>query len=584
MLRGLIGLTLVYYLGRVGNEGMRKVPAFETEQLDVEDLFSDAYVFKFPLYQRPYRWGTQHAEALVNDLLDACGDGGGIDTLPAYFIGSIVLVRQSEREHLVIDGRQRLTTIAILLGVMRDLERRESERRELRDMLFDEERKVAGTPAGPRLDVKGVDGDCLNEWVMTDGATARGVDEVGDVPDRVAAVIEIISLLRQRLLGLDEAQRTRLRDFLIRRCEVVAVITSDENQGLRIFQILNTRGLPLSDVDLIKPDVLTPLSREEQEAAIRNWDEAEMALGADGMSRLLRALYVIYARRMPSDDPKKFHEEFITAVAARGHQKVVLEDIPAYGDLLVQIEEGEIPSEGDADPNRLMLALNWLNWTSEDYMPVALEILMRCGDDIAKAYRWLQGLDRTCYSFFILKNTERSSREARREVFLKALNDLSLGRDPTRESGPLYLIPEDRRRIIDSLKGPIDMPHQRRALLQRLELASTKSTHPKIDEATCEHVLPCRIKRSSNWAKTFDNRSHREHVNLLGNLVLLNKRQNELAGNKSYEEKKRMLFRSNRQRFFESAKDLRQFDEWTPAVIRERTLALAGRLASAWEL
>ncbi|WP_423415334.1 DUF262 domain-containing protein [Hyphomicrobium sp. B1] len=39
--------------------------AFETEQLDIGDLFSDAFVFSFPLYQRPYGWGPENAEALL---------------------------------------------------------------------------------------------------------------------------------------------------------------------------------------------------------------------------------------------------------------------------------------------------------------------------------------------------------------------------------------------------------------------------------------------------------------------------------------------------------------------------------------
>lgn len=53
-----------------------RVAAFDTEQFVVRDLFSDDYVFKFPLYQRPYRWGTQHAEALLNDIMEAAGTVG----------------------------------------------------------------------------------------------------------------------------------------------------------------------------------------------------------------------------------------------------------------------------------------------------------------------------------------------------------------------------------------------------------------------------------------------------------------------------------------------------------------------------
>lgn len=561
-----------------------RVPAFDTEQFVVRDLFSDDYVFRFPLYQRPYRWGTPLAETLLDDILEAAGSQGKVDDHPPYFIGSIVLVKQKERYHLVIDGRQRLTTITILLAVLRDLEKDSDDRADLHALLFDEESEVNNIPAGPRLSVTGVDGDGLMKWVIVNGATQKRPQEDEEVPERVSMVADVAALFRQRLQVLEPALRRRLRDFLIRRCEVVAVITPDENQGLRIFQVLNTRGLPLSDVDLIKPDLLTPLGYEQQERGTQVWDAAEASLGADGLARLLRALYVIYARRMPSEDPKAFHQEFITAARMRDLSKVTLEDIPTYADILGQIEQGDLPIEGDQDCNILLQGLGWLGWKSEDYLPLAMEMLARSGDDMGKAYRWLRGLDRTCYSFFILRNSDRSSRDARREVFLKALNDLSLDRDPVRESGPLDLIPEERRRILDNLTRPIETPFQRRALLQRLEAAvSGRNIHPKLDEATCEHVLPQRIWRTK-WSSSFDQRAHREHVNLLGNLVLLNKRHNEISGNKSFQEKKRTLFKSNRQRFFETAKELRKYEDWTPEVIIGRTRSMACALAQAWQL
>lgn len=560
------------------------MPAFDTEQFVVRDLFCDDYVFRFPLYQRPYRWGTRHAEVLLNDILEAAGTEGKVDDHPPYFIGSIVLVKQVERYHLVIDGRQRLTTIAILLAVLRDLEKDSDDRADLHEMLFDQEAEVHNIPPGPRLSVNGVDGEGLMKWVIVNGATQRRPGSEDEVPDRVAALTDVVALFRHRLSALDPKMRLRLRDFLIRRCELVAVVTADENQGLRIFQVLNTRGLPLADVDLIKPDLLTPLGSDVLERATQVWDDAETSLGADGMSRLLRALYVIYARRMPSDDPKKFHEDFLAAARHRDLARVTLSDIPAYGDILGQIDQGDLPTEADQDCNTLLHGLNWLGWTSEDYLPLAMEMLARSGDDMGRAYRWLKGLDRTCYMFFVLKNSDRSSRDARREVFLKALNDLSLDRDPLREGGPLDLIPEERRRMRDSLNRPIETPFQRRALLQRLEVALTPgNVHPKLDDGTCEHVLPIRTWRTK-WNKTFDDRSHREHVNLLGNLVLLNRRHNELGGNKSFPEKKRILFKSNRQRFFETAKDLRKYEDWTPEVILSRTRGMAGTLAQAWAL
>ena len=92
----------------------------EAHERAIGDIFSDAYEFEIPPYQRPYAWEEEQARELLNDLLDAMDNrdaSGGL-----YFLGSIVLVKlPTEAQAKVIDGQQRLTTLTILLSVLRDL-------------------------------------------------------------------------------------------------------------------------------------------------------------------------------------------------------------------------------------------------------------------------------------------------------------------------------------------------------------------------------------------------------------------------------------------------------------------------------
>ena len=41
----------------------------------VRKIFSNDFVFRVPLYQRPYSWTTEHAGELPSDLLDFIGQG-----------------------------------------------------------------------------------------------------------------------------------------------------------------------------------------------------------------------------------------------------------------------------------------------------------------------------------------------------------------------------------------------------------------------------------------------------------------------------------------------------------------------------
>lgn len=65
--------------------------------------------FKVPHFQRPFTWGTERIEMLINDLFDhiKSEEHGQRDS---YFAGAIVTVSNT-KEHSLIDGQQRFTTI-----------------------------------------------------------------------------------------------------------------------------------------------------------------------------------------------------------------------------------------------------------------------------------------------------------------------------------------------------------------------------------------------------------------------------------------------------------------------------------------
>ena len=94
--------------------------AISAAQKTIHEVLSPRhYQFVIPAYQRPYAWGKDQALALINDLLDAFRDSPEEE----YFLGSIVVVKRSSSsaEAEVVDGQQRLTSLAILMAVIRDL-------------------------------------------------------------------------------------------------------------------------------------------------------------------------------------------------------------------------------------------------------------------------------------------------------------------------------------------------------------------------------------------------------------------------------------------------------------------------------
>jgi len=65
-----------------------------------------------PPYQRPYAWESEQIDELWHDIIDTLDRG--------HFMGSVVLCSPDEQRPEIIDGQQRMTTIIILLSLIRD--------------------------------------------------------------------------------------------------------------------------------------------------------------------------------------------------------------------------------------------------------------------------------------------------------------------------------------------------------------------------------------------------------------------------------------------------------------------------------
>lgn len=68
--------------------------------------------FIIPIYQRKYSWGIENAKKLFEDLISISKNKN------SHFFGSIVSVYNDlarDREYIIIDGQQRITTISILI-------------------------------------------------------------------------------------------------------------------------------------------------------------------------------------------------------------------------------------------------------------------------------------------------------------------------------------------------------------------------------------------------------------------------------------------------------------------------------------
>lgn len=145
----------------------QKLKPIDAGEIQLGKLFTAEYDFAIPDYQRPYAWGKDEALQLLDDLQSALDR----DTDEPYFLGSVVLVKEKGvPDAEVIDGQQRLTTLTILLAVLRDLATVPTLSTDIQKFIEEPEVLWNDQPARPRLRLRDRDAKFFREYVQTHDA------------------------------------------------------------------------------------------------------------------------------------------------------------------------------------------------------------------------------------------------------------------------------------------------------------------------------------------------------------------------------------------------------------------------------
>lgn len=117
----------------------------KSEKLYIKDIFKRWY--RIPEYQRPYVWGKDQ----INDLLDDISFAQQNDDKSEYFLGSIVFQTKTNdsgnyQEDDLLDGQQRLTTLFLIIAVIRDLTENEQLKTTCKEIIYQDKNEFNNTP------------------------------------------------------------------------------------------------------------------------------------------------------------------------------------------------------------------------------------------------------------------------------------------------------------------------------------------------------------------------------------------------------------------------------------------------------
>jgi hypothetical protein len=554
------------------------------KEQSLSKVFSDDYVFTIPGYQRPYAWGTEQAQELLDDLVTALNAAPAqLSESAPYFLGSIVLIKpEAAPDATVVDGQQRLTTLTLLLSAIRATVQNAQVQIGISKRIYEQGDVVSATEPTYRLSLRDRDRVFFRDHIQHEGGLTKLVALNAKLPDAQARLKANAQVFLDGLSKLDEVKLTRLVQFIITRCFLVTVATPDLDSAYRIFGVLNSRGLDLSATDILKAEVIGGIQEELRDKYTQQWEDQEEDLGRDEFGDLFGHIRMVSRKAKPHGTLLKEFRDHVTPTAApiAFMDEVLLPMADAYRQLreanYASIKHAELVNE----------SLKWLNRLEfKDWVPPALAFFVRHKESPELVLRFFGDLERLSYAMLARK----SGVNERIERFSALTGAVEQGLDLSSATSPLQLSPSEQFDTYTALNGPLYETHSPRALavlLLRIDrLLSDAAAEYQHDVVSVEHVMPQQPAPNSQWQRWVPNANVHQHwVHRLGNLALLSRKKNSAASNYEFEKKKTAYFIKGGVCSFSLTTQVLQHGEWTLEVMESRQDALMAKLESHWRL
>ena len=530
-----------------------------SEKILVKDIFSKMW-FRIPEYQRPYIWGRDE----VNDLLDDLTFAQANKPEQEYFLGSFVFqskkanaeIGQDYLENDLLDGQQRMTTLLMLFACIRDLADAGSVRESCEKSIYQKGDDIDQIPERTRIvfAIRQTVQDFVDAYIKTAGGTAK-TEELGNLANKSndASIPNMARAIMEMRRYLSDPEKTiQLKEFvshLRNKVLLIYVATESLDDAFRLFMILNDRGVPLRNSDILKSMNLGALDQDKDKIRYAKlWEEAEGALGEefDRFMNYLRTILVKEKARLnllqefedkiyaPKDKDKATGQKR-PALLKKGKDTFQLIDryLKHYNELFGGTNYDQTGGTFQFD-NLLKVMLTGL--PSTDWIPPLLRYYDRFKYD--RLLEFLTKLDNKFSADWIAQYAPTDRIENMNQV-IRVIESAGNPADVLQNN--CFDIDGEgfKRNAETSVYGR----RFTRYLLIKLDYFYQDHAHRMAFESlSVEHVLPQNPADDSQWRKDFTDVQRQEWTDRLGNLVLITTNKNTSQGNSDYELKKAKYF------------------------------------------
>ncbi len=515
--------------------------------------------YQIPIYQRPYQWTEENCEKLLDDLFSSYEYYKGSD----YFCGSLVLIaintdsETNAETYDIVDGQQRLSTFILLAKVLATLYNNENNEvlnktsrgfleKSLGDTDGEKRKRLIFNTIG--LNAKDDFQGALDFFDNPDASKVKN-SKINDLSkgknNYLKNAICLINYLREKEIEDINA----FIKWLYFKVVFIRTTCSNISMALRIFSVLNARGLPLNATDIFKVELLKKLAnKKDQEEFVSRWNALRQKCSENeskfpkrkenkrekNAAEILFSWYLAYLN--PVTGAKSMEERLADQFEKLNkppleYLKGIEDFYNAYCKVLeMQDWHAHLLSYLASDFWRIILCTSILHHYSDQDIETLKELLVK----------------------FYYQNWVAEQKEPKKQTncnIIKALKEKQSVENIASIVKEYFKDENTTQRFKENLQDDRLYENHKKAsknswlrpILILVEYSISDDPRPKRIEKNdfhVEHILPQKPDPSSQWMKDFSEEERELYTHSLANLTLLGGNKNSQASNKDFKEKK----------------------------------------------
>lgn len=563
---------------------MSKLEEIKIELKGIASILKDKNSF-VPRYQRSYAWKDENVKNLYQDIGTAIASGAS-----EYFLGSVVISQKVDSKPEIVDGQQRLATVCILLGAIRDYFQSldTAEGKERSQMIFNEylaNKDMDTLELIPKLHLNDADQNYFMNRVLSPiGDEKRNILASKKSHERINTAANLAKKHVEYIVGITgEPTKTLIQwiNYLRDKAKVIAVRVPDESNAFTIFETLNDRGLALAVSDLLKNYLFYKSDdriSEVQYQWIQMLSTIENAEDEQAVVTFIRHLWSSKNGLVREKDLfVKIKENITSKSEAVDLSKDLYEKSLIYSAIITC--DDNYWSNFSTSAKTQMEMLNIFNMVQ--IRPLLLSTLSKFSSKDSE--RMLNNLVNWSVRFLIVGGLGGGALETKYCDAATKINKGEITNADMLTNFMLPIVPNDSEFSSSFSNATVSKNYLARYYLRTLETAKRGLREPELvpntanDVITIEHILPQNPSEAWGHITPDDVKANYKRI---GNMTLLKKSINSDIGNEGFVAKKPYFSSSE----YQLTKEVADYEEWTIASIDKRQHLLAELAILAWPM